>query len=470
VSGCDSTVVAVALTIDTSRPLLRPSELTALIRAVEAAQPEDEHLWIEWKSSLDLNTPVGLGHLAKAVLGFANRHPAAAARHAAGYAYLLLGVEPGCVGGVQIVDPATLVGRMHAAVGTDLRWTPEYLQVDGLNVLVVVVDPPRPGDPIYLLRKQLDKYQPGTIFVRHAGRTDQANVSDLEQLQARLLERTPSLGLNITALASTIELAPDATAAADDWAAAHERSLRSARYEAHLSGPLEMATFAVRTMIDGEEEPDARTVEQYQEQVRAYINTSKVALVARFRWLLYRHTPAMVRLRIANETDLGYRAIRLSVHLPGKVLPWPRDQRDAAKLGWPSWPQKPRPLGTPTLKANAVNHAILLSKLGQISPAAVVAAAFPRQFSTPGYAVRDSGSVDIEYDDFDLRPGEERNLPAVPILVQEGAGNVISATWKATAEGIRGRPVGQLALTVVESTIATDKLDRHHPRDENSSA
>ena len=43
-----------ALMIDTSRALLQPAELHRLVRAVEAAQHEDEDEWIEWKSCLDL--------------------------------------------------------------------------------------------------------------------------------------------------------------------------------------------------------------------------------------------------------------------------------------------------------------------------------------------------------------------------------------------------------------------------------
>jgi hypothetical protein len=74
--------------------------------------------------------------------------------------------------------------------------------------------------------------------------------------------------------------------------------------------------------------------------------------------------------------------------------------------------------------------------------------------------VRDGGSVDIEYDDFDLRPGEERELPPVPVLVHEETAHVIAANWLATAEDIRGRRTGEFSLTVTESTIDLDDLDK----------
>ena len=106
-----SIVDHVVLQVDTSEPLLRPSQLQALVRAVRDADGHDEHRWIEWKSGLDLTSAAGQGHIAKAVVGLANRPPAAAARWAGGYGYLLVGVRPGAISGVAPVDPEVLVAR-----------------------------------------------------------------------------------------------------------------------------------------------------------------------------------------------------------------------------------------------------------------------------------------------------------------------------------------------------------------------
>lgn len=44
-----------AFSIDTSAPFLRPSQLEALVLAVrDEADKNDEHDWVEWKSTLDL--------------------------------------------------------------------------------------------------------------------------------------------------------------------------------------------------------------------------------------------------------------------------------------------------------------------------------------------------------------------------------------------------------------------------------
>jgi hypothetical protein len=90
----------VVVQIDTSAPLLRPSQLTALVRAVHCADPNDEHRWIEWKSTVDLSTPSGTVNVVKHIIGLANRQPAAAAQPAGGYGYVLFGVGPGSITGI----------------------------------------------------------------------------------------------------------------------------------------------------------------------------------------------------------------------------------------------------------------------------------------------------------------------------------------------------------------------------------
>src|SRR6266542_6637592 len=209
----------VALSIDVDAPFLRPSELRTLVCAVRDATGQDEHAWIDWQVGLDVTTTAGVAYVAKQILGFANRDPAEARRRAGGYAYLLVGVAPGSLAGSNEVDPAALVDQVRHYVGDVIRWTPEQVVVEGVEALIIVVDPPRSGDPIHCLHKQLHNFPPGTVFVRHTGRTEPASVADMEMLQRRLLDRTPGLELSVTAQPSTIEPIPDFARFVNDWAA-----------------------------------------------------------------------------------------------------------------------------------------------------------------------------------------------------------------------------------------------------------
>ncbi|NJC73019.1 hypothetical protein HC031_25360 [Planosporangium thailandense] len=457
------------LQIDTSEPLLRPSQLSALVCAVRDADPHDEHRWIEWKSSLDLTTPAGQGHIVKHVLGLANRDPTGASRWAGGYGYLLVGVEPGAVNGVTSVDPEVLVGQVRAFVGSTVQWTPELVSVDGAQVLVVIVDPPRPGDPIHCLRKQLDKFPPGTIFVRHTGRTDPHTPGDLEMLQARLLERTPSLQLTVAPVSQTIETTPDIIGAADKWVKQRRPELLAARHQPTSHPPtLGDIRFPVRSALNAfppKVRPDTRTEEQYADQVEKFLTKAKGTLVDRGIWDLYRHSAALLQMRVSNPTDLGYTAVRLVVHIPGRVKGYSDAMVEVAQDDRPNFPRPPKPLGTPTVTDNE-----LLARLASGYGSLVPPVSFPdlgRSLGPgPGYTVRDSGSVDIEYREFELRPGEIMTLDSVPLLVREDPGVTLTATWHATAAGVRGRLTGEFDLVIAESTFDLANLNRDDEADQ----
>jgi hypothetical protein len=82
------------------------------------------------EGTLDLTLKDAKEHIAKQVLGFSNRTVATAARHAEGYAYLLVGVEPGSLVGVDTIDNADLVSginrstRCHRPVSRRCAWCP----------------------------------------------------------------------------------------------------------------------------------------------------------------------------------------------------------------------------------------------------------------------------------------------------------------------------------------------------------
>jgi hypothetical protein len=185
----------VTLRIDTSRALAASEDRAALVRAVVAGQPEDELDWIEWKIAGDLAKGPTLGTIARHILGMANRMPERASLHACGWAYLIMGAEPGSTPGIARVDPANLGQGIQAWLGTDgPAWWPYYDEHDGVSVLVVAVAPPKPGQRAFTLRKDLTVTSPagnskgypaGTIFIRHPGRTEIAGPGDIRALEDR---------------------------------------------------------------------------------------------------------------------------------------------------------------------------------------------------------------------------------------------------------------------------------------------
>src|SRR5258708_672148 len=107
------------LRIDISRAFTTHEERAALVRAVVAAQPEDELDWIEWKIAGDLGKGPTLGTIARHILGMANRPPDRATLHAGGYGYLIMGAQPGSAPGITPVDPASLGQGVQSWLGTE---------------------------------------------------------------------------------------------------------------------------------------------------------------------------------------------------------------------------------------------------------------------------------------------------------------------------------------------------------------
>ena len=67
--------MAIVIDYDTTRLPMGSLEWISLLAAIEAAAPEDESDWIEWKSTLDLTDKNHLAHIAKAIIAFAKPGP-----------------------------------------------------------------------------------------------------------------------------------------------------------------------------------------------------------------------------------------------------------------------------------------------------------------------------------------------------------------------------------------------------------
>lgn len=141
--------------VDITAPFRGIPRLVALVRYVLATSAPNEADWIEWKVGLDLAKPAGRFAVARQIIGFANRHPSRAALHAGGCSYLVVGAEPGNLAGWAPMDHAKVEQAIRPYVGDDgPLWQPYTVQVDGVDVLVLSVEPPALGDPIHTLRKE----------------------------------------------------------------------------------------------------------------------------------------------------------------------------------------------------------------------------------------------------------------------------------------------------------------------------
>ena len=145
--------------------------LEQLLRWVLETNANNELDWLEWKVGLDLTARAHQFAVAKQIIGFANREPSRAAVHAEGCAFIVLGAEPRNLAGQDSIDNADLDAGLRRYLGTTTgpQWTPLWVQVDGVDVLVITVEPPRPGHRKHVLEHAAESFQPGQAFIRRAG-------------------------------------------------------------------------------------------------------------------------------------------------------------------------------------------------------------------------------------------------------------------------------------------------------------
>lgn len=444
----------VSVPIDSSKPYRWPSELMRLVDFVTQANPNDESTWIEWKSTLDLNDKSGHQHIAKHVLGFANRTVATARHHTGGYAYLIVGAEPGNVGGITPVDLAKLQPWIVGYVGSAVRWRAEYVSVQKHQVLVVIVDPPENGDPIHPVRQPLGDHPRGRILVRRQGSTAPANDHEIDQLTQRVRAGQGALEFTIEPIFPVIERRPEWPDR--DGLTEVERAALLARPRADtqrhsgLSAGLEVLVAAVAGMSTV---PDDRSDEDYVREVDRYCDDYRHVIDQRFVWRLVRHRPIWLRLEAVNLTEDNFTDIELQIHIPGEVCSWPDRHVDIADGDLPALPERPAPLGTrkPSALAALADRPII-----KLWPPETCQA--PGGLTGPGFTIRDGGSVTIDFEPFDLRPRQRHPLDEVPLSVGAVEGTALDCRWTATAGNASGQQTGNFTITVASSTLDVNSL------------
>jgi len=431
---------AVPFPIDVSKPFRYPSELKRLVQAVRAAGEYDETRWIEWKRSLDLTGAEGIRHIARQILGFANREPRVAAQWAGGYAYLVVGASPEALIGVTQLDHEQLVSKIGPYVGSYVTWTPEYIEIDGVIALVITMDPPHLGDDIHVLRKDLDRYKAGTVFIRRHGQTIQADADEMAMLQRRLLARARQLEFAVEPVVSAMETMPDFQGPIDRWASVERFRMVATRYQTEPSA----AYFA--------ESRDDRTVEQYEDEIDTYLAKAKQALRDRGLWSLARHRPAMLALQLLNRGVRNYTQVGVILTIKSDVVRgYDGILLELINNDEPLLPEPPNPLGAPHAGSSKWDsglpaHMSVRPTLSEIVPNIT---GLRREGQTSNIIER----VTIEFDPCDLRPHRVVKLPAVPLVVAAAPGTTFSVEWTATATNFDGEITGACAISVSESTL-----------------
>src|SRR5271170_3623157 len=420
------------LEVNTDREFRSLDELADLVRAVvEAPVRTQETRWIEWKRSLDLDKPAGRFTVAKAILGFANRSPEMAARTCEGTAYLVVGAEPGRADGVKAMDHAVLAQKIKTYADGP-RWNAQYVTYSGVEVLVIVVTPPRNGDPIYSLQTEYDNAQAGIIFHRGEGLTERAGPNELLMLQERLIRGTqrPDLDLDLSVDAEPLTRLHVDEESERDWLDRREKYIRSTRKPpAPLPGAGAGGFLSSNLFADVQTNPEDRA--EFDRRVAEHVEQCQGRLVANVFREIAASDQNKVTCAVANHTDDPVEKAQLTVLIQSRrLLAYSSVPSETPMPQLPRWPD--------ILDRIAEHHRSIVDSfipmpLGSVAYAAVTDRA---------------DGVELTFNIGDLRPGQQVQTHPITIIAGAPTPEQIPVTLIGSAMNRRGTKTVSTTLQV----------------------
>jgi hypothetical protein len=427
---------------NTAHRVRGPSARLALVQAlrdVAASEPETD--WIEWKREADLTAKAWQGELATHILGFANRDLRSAARNVEGYGYLIVGAEAGSVSGIEPLDPAQLDDGIARFLGgaEGPGWEPAYVELDGKQVLVISVEPPQAGDPIWPLRKAFtdpagNTHHDGRIFIRRLGKTSpQPTSAEIDMLQKRSQRSRSGLDLEVA-------VRGDATISPVDLGESGQRSWRHrerARHLANLSANSAVtppAHFVIRSSFD-----EHRTPTGFRGEVDDYLDQAAEVFPQIARAEAVDAGIGRLQLSVHNNSEDNFHKLLLELYVEGEVTAF-FDAEEARESFDP--PEPPREFGTSRFAGLGLANFEVPSV---------------RPFNHG--AIDNSASARIHFPVFDLRPGYQRDLDDLFLLVDQSfAGAELLAKWTATSTSVSGSAAGELGIAIAPEAILVGDL------------
>ncbi len=454
--------------------------VTALAAATEDAITEKSYL--ELKGQLDLTGAEHRFKVAKAILGFANRDPDAASPFFGGRALVVIGIHQGQVTGIRRIEDHQLQRALTRYLGPDdkaPRWTVHRHRVDDQNdVVIIIVDAPRPGDPIYTLHRAFENFDPGTVFSRPSTESTPADPAAIEMLSRRLVARDRALKVEVTlgiddihrytwdpavldpllnqevehlpAPASSARPTPDPDKRASNALTAAQTRMLPSSLGAFAKQAEELRSLSQISHEETRTEPEFREdVGRWADRFRQTFPEALVDLVASIL------PPA--KFSVINNSGRFLEEVEVELHIDGPVIQHPKPF-DADSI-WRRLPARPRNWGPWTEKR--IDYSSLRSAAtfagNRIAPP-------PRPNQT---SFRNSGSVTAVLRCKELRPGRRHTFTEADdhddlvLLTANLNLAAIRVQATATARGIDDTCVTEFGQPVAATLDVTEQVKRY---------
>ncbi len=420
----------------------KPSERLAIVEYILATPGLQETDYLEWKAGYDLSKRPGAASTAKQLMAMANRDEKHAMRHAEGYAYVLLGVEPGNLAGVELWDSADIETWISRFAGPNLHYDEHYVQKDGKQVLFLTIDPPKQGDPLHHFREGSEDLETkktiseAAIYVRHGSKSEPATSDDIARLTARAAPEA-----NDTAVIHDLSLELDTTEVAVIGASILRDEVRDewldrwrANMLAKLPKPAARDPYGV-SMLSVAAIGESRSTEEYTAEVEAYVQSIKSTPGLWQRMVMHealKQGQTRLSLTVRNDSAENYEnaVVELRFAGLGRANIYANAHDADEMLGLPEMPLQ----WGASLTATIAREAPVLTN---------------RRSTAPEVEARGPGEVFVRYPELRVRPHTPHRLALLLVaLPPHFAGMTIPVHWRVTASNTKSDLAGDLELSI----------------------
>lgn len=431
--------------LDFSRLPVGQREWSTFVQALSKEDDRAERHFLEMKSDVDLGTILGAAKVAKFILGAANRLPEKADKRFGGSALLVLGISQDSITGIPFFEAMDLERHVKKYIGDDgPHWDFERVRVSGdRDVIIVIVDPPKQGDPIWTCHKDgSENLIDGGIFIRVDGATRAAKGAEVRTLHRRAEKAQPTAEIDVSIVGSVLPFHCDA-----DVLEAHIARQREFLHTAYKeqtrpsAAHLASASFSEFLAADWGRigaKPEPRTVSEYNEEVdRWEVDLRKAfhSLVDNFATLV----AVPIRVQVRNLSATFMEAVEVKIELDGGVYALHQIPRDEIFEPLPDFPRPWGPIEQPGLGM------VQIPDLGRHYPPLTLPST---RFDSVRFHNGDHVSLSVRLPE--LRPeGTSLTDDDEFVLVVRGAvSQAIKGSWTATARGHHQVYSGDLSIGI----------------------
>jgi hypothetical protein len=357
---------------------------------------------------------------------------------------MVLGIASGATSGIEPVEALDIERGVRPYLSVNgPRWDLQRVPVDeGHEVLLIVVDPPKTGQPAFPCFKDGPGLNNGQIIVRADGETRQATGEEVLLLQQRGRQEKPDVDLAVA-----VESVALAYTCHPSVLEAHiERE--SARLEGAMTAPEYSNPFGLassRALAAMGQRKEHRTAQQYEEEIAGWATACRDSWAAALDEVAAAFTQPVV-ITITNREQVYLEDVQLQIHLDGPVRglePKEKEDFDAESL----LPSPPRSWG-PWTEDFSLLTAGLLRNNTYVPPATYLPSSL---------TFRNGGSVTVEVSVGDLRPRQAYRTDDDELVLVVDGGDLteLTGTWKMTARGHHAVFEGDLVIPVETRDITT---------------